>query len=307
MRIEVLREFIAIVKLGGFNRAARKLHLSQSSLSAHIAALEKNLGFKLFDRSTQPPAATLEGQIFLEYAQDIVTLYDEGRAKGLSAKGKTRIRMMEAASFPFLQQVIDGAELGDSVQFVDLPTRESKLEALESGSVDILFVSELATRTPEYLDYADECRFVPLGYQPIAMAYSKANSLLSKEPLQPSDLNGVTAIITDPTYFDYWTQMLREILGEDIALTTRLKPVFDTPSELSRSDLKNDVYFCGQDRTAKIFEKRDDIAVIDRIGNIKLQYACGLAYKKSRESERLKAVVEKLRKAADALAILSSP
>ena len=37
MRIDVLQEFVTVVKSRGFNRAAKNLHLSQSSLSTHIS------------------------------------------------------------------------------------------------------------------------------------------------------------------------------------------------------------------------------------------------------------------------------
>lgn len=57
-----------------FTRAAQQLHITQQTLSAHIAALEKELGCKLFLRRT-PLELTYPGQIFLEYALDFQRKY----------------------------------------------------------------------------------------------------------------------------------------------------------------------------------------------------------------------------------------
>ena len=50
LKISWLRSFLAVAERGGFGAAASKLHLSQSRVSAHIAALEELLGFTLFER-----------------------------------------------------------------------------------------------------------------------------------------------------------------------------------------------------------------------------------------------------------------
>ena len=49
-----------------FTKAANILYISQPSLSAAIAAKEKELGFRIFDRSTKPISLTREGEIYIE-------------------------------------------------------------------------------------------------------------------------------------------------------------------------------------------------------------------------------------------------
>ncbi len=298
MRIDVLQEFVTVVKSRGFNRAAKNLHLSQSSLSTHISSLEKDLGFKLFDRTAQPPALTLSGQIFLEYAQGIVSLYQEGKTKGADAANKAPVRIAEIPSSSFLYKKISSVELGDTVQFVKIPEDMLPLEALEAGLVDIAIVPELTTRTSDFEAYAEKYLYIPLGFQKMAMAYDISNPFLTRRPLERTDLNGITAIITDTTYFDFWTQMIHEIIGEDISLTTRLKLIMNNESELSRSRLDNDVYICNFDRTTKAFENRGDIAVVDQIGDTKLQFACGILCRADRTDEATKRVIIMLKEAA---------
>lgn len=53
---ELLRTFVAVVELDGFNRAAVRLHRTQSTVSQQIRRLEQELGVALFVE-TPPQAA----------------------------------------------------------------------------------------------------------------------------------------------------------------------------------------------------------------------------------------------------------
>lgn len=54
-----------------FSEAAKILFVSQPSLSATIAQLEKKRGFKIFDRSTHPLSLTLRGKIYIDYLEGV--------------------------------------------------------------------------------------------------------------------------------------------------------------------------------------------------------------------------------------------
>jgi LysR family carnitine catabolism transcriptional activator len=63
-----LRSFLAVADKGGFGAATPALHLSQSRVSAHIAALEHALGVTLFDRKARPICPTRAGEVFRGHA-----------------------------------------------------------------------------------------------------------------------------------------------------------------------------------------------------------------------------------------------
>jgi LysR family transcriptional regulator, cyn operon transcriptional activator len=67
------RSFVAVAEHGGFSRAAAALGISQPNLSRHIAALERRLGFQLFDRATRGAALTGPGADLLAPARDLLT------------------------------------------------------------------------------------------------------------------------------------------------------------------------------------------------------------------------------------------
>lgn len=63
-----MKYFLMLAEERSFTKAAEKLHITQQTLSAHIAALEKETGTKLFVRHV-PLTLTDSGEVFLRYAR----------------------------------------------------------------------------------------------------------------------------------------------------------------------------------------------------------------------------------------------
>lgn len=78
--IDYTREFICLSVCLNYAKAAHQLHISQPSLSRHIAELETQLGFKLFERN--PMALTTAGKYYLESMTDVIGQIDEVIAQG---------------------------------------------------------------------------------------------------------------------------------------------------------------------------------------------------------------------------------
>ena len=60
----------AVYREESFSKAAKKLFISQPSLSETIKKLEKELGFLIFDRSKTPLKLTPQGMIYMEYLEE---------------------------------------------------------------------------------------------------------------------------------------------------------------------------------------------------------------------------------------------
>jgi len=69
MNFSSMDYFVVLARERSFTRAAEQLHITQQSLSAHIAGLEKELGCQLLVRSV-PLKLTYAGEVFLRYAAD---------------------------------------------------------------------------------------------------------------------------------------------------------------------------------------------------------------------------------------------
>jgi LysR family transcriptional activator of nhaA len=72
-----LRYFWAIAHEGSLTRAAERLNLSQSAVSAQLAKLEQQLGHPLFDRAGKRLKLTEAGRIALDYADTVFQAGDE--------------------------------------------------------------------------------------------------------------------------------------------------------------------------------------------------------------------------------------
>jgi DNA-binding transcriptional LysR family regulator len=67
-----LEYFVAVAAELNFSRAAQRIHVVQSALSASVSRLEKELGVELFDRSKRQIALTAAGEVFLQHARDVI-------------------------------------------------------------------------------------------------------------------------------------------------------------------------------------------------------------------------------------------
>lgn len=74
MNFQTMEYFKAVEEEGTFTAAARKLHITQQTLSAGIAHLEKEIGCQLFHR-TNPIELTYAGTVFRTYAEDFLKKY----------------------------------------------------------------------------------------------------------------------------------------------------------------------------------------------------------------------------------------
>jgi len=79
MDTELARTFIEIVATGSFIRAAERLNVGQTTVSARIKLLEQQLGRPLFVRNKSGASLTPAGEQFLRYAPSIVQMWQRAR------------------------------------------------------------------------------------------------------------------------------------------------------------------------------------------------------------------------------------
>ncbi|HGL8651637.1 TPA: LysR family transcriptional regulator [Streptococcus pneumoniae] len=76
MNIQQLRYVVAIANSGTLREAAEKMYVSQPSLSISVRDLEKELGFKIFRRTSSGTFLTRRGMEFYEKSQELVKGFD---------------------------------------------------------------------------------------------------------------------------------------------------------------------------------------------------------------------------------------
>ena len=139
------KEYIlAIVREGGFSRAAEKLYISQPSLSATVKRVEERLSMPIFDRTTAPITLTEVGKEYVRRAMEIeeverdFELYISDRT-GLSV-GEVRIGGSSLFSSSVLPRMISGFNEKYprvSVKIFENNTKDL-MRDLAEGSLDIV-------------------------------------------------------------------------------------------------------------------------------------------------------------------------
>jgi len=105
MELYQLRTFAAVADSGHITRAAEKLHLSQPAVSAHVKALEEELGVRLFERNPAGMLLTRAGRDLHEQAGKVLAEAERLRQLAASLKGDIvgRLRVGTASDPEFVR------------------------------------------------------------------------------------------------------------------------------------------------------------------------------------------------------------
>jgi DNA-binding transcriptional LysR family regulator len=79
MDIDLARTFLDVVSTGSFVRAAERLNITQTAVSARIKALEDQIGRSLFVRNKAGARLTPAGNEFIRYAASLVQIWERAR------------------------------------------------------------------------------------------------------------------------------------------------------------------------------------------------------------------------------------
>jgi len=154
VELRQLEYFVAVAEEANFTRAAARVHISQSGVSAQIRALERELGAELIDRTGGTATLTTAGQAALTQAR--ATLAAAGSVKqsvddvaGL-LRGSLRVGMVTACTVPQLFDAL--ARFHSAHPGVELALHEDNSNRLvadvRAGELDIALVG-VAARAPD--------------------------------------------------------------------------------------------------------------------------------------------------------------
>ena len=176
-----------------FGRAAQRLHMTQPPLTQGIAALERNLGLRLFDRTQRSVQLTPAGAALLPEVLDLLAraqaLPGHARAAAAGELGRLRLAFVSTVGFALLPQWVRAfsAQLpGVQLELIEA-TGDVQLTALERGDIDAGLLLHSPGQVPPglaQLCVAREPLVLALPEQhPLAAASALAWDALLDEPL----------------------------------------------------------------------------------------------------------------------------
>lgn len=122
----LLRYFLAVIDSGTFTAAAARVNVSQPTLSAGIAKLERETGAKLFRRNSQRVELTEAGVRFAVHARRIEREFHLAQASIMGTEGKDTLRLG-------MLSTIATAELSALVEMLAKTAPDLRVELLEGN------------------------------------------------------------------------------------------------------------------------------------------------------------------------------
>lgn len=167
--------FIMVAHEKSFTKAAEHLHITQQTLSAHIASVEKELGCQLFLRNV-PLKLTYAGEVFLRYATDFQKRYStmqrEFQDITKNTKGKLRIGIGYTRGRTIMPLLID--EFQKDYPLLQIELIEDSNEMLQK----YLLEREIDLAIASFPDAIPGIELYPFYNEEVALLIS--NSLLEK-------------------------------------------------------------------------------------------------------------------------------
>jgi DNA-binding transcriptional LysR family regulator len=141
-----LRSFATIADSGSMTRAASRLFMTQSAISMQIKRLESNLGFSVFDRSSQGMKPTTEGEQLLHYANQMLAINDEamGRLTSPDYEGVIRLGAPCDVIYPYVPGALREYSRDFSRVQVKFSAARTQLlkEQFDLGQQDVILTTE---------------------------------------------------------------------------------------------------------------------------------------------------------------------
>jgi DNA-binding transcriptional LysR family regulator len=142
--LSTLRAFATAVELGGFGRAARRLHRSPGAVSLKLKGLEERLGVQLFLREGKQQSLTASGEMLFGYARRMLQLNDEAllALRGLNSSGEVRFGMTQDLADSWLPYTLGSfARTCPAVRLEIRVDSSAQLQrALAEGELDLAVV-----------------------------------------------------------------------------------------------------------------------------------------------------------------------
>ncbi|MFB0631531.1 LysR family transcriptional regulator [Streptomyces sp. AB3(2024)] len=140
MDLDTIRTFVAAAEAGRFQEAAAGLAVTQQAVSKRIAALERDLGVRLFTRTARGAEPTIDGQAFLPHARELLRVAERAVASVRPGTRPLRVDVIASRVAPSgMMRDFHRAHPDIELDVVMLFDIEKAVAALRSGAIDASF------------------------------------------------------------------------------------------------------------------------------------------------------------------------
>ena len=205
-----LRYFLTVAEELHFGRAALRLHLAQPPLTRQISALETELGFKLFDRTSRTVSLTAQGRSFLPYARSVLEQVELAQViAGKLAAGTAGQLTLGYVSSIALSDLFSQAIQAFAQGFPDV---QLTLVECASGSLGAQVADgRLDIGLSRLLPHSQAVQALSLGEERLWAAVSSDSPLAGQAQVSLAQLSAYPLILFPPDYGSGLNQSIEQL------------------------------------------------------------------------------------------------
>ncbi|MEV5237932.1 LysR family transcriptional regulator [Streptomyces cinnamoneus] len=237
MDLEAVRTFAAIAEAGQFQKAATDLSITQQAVSKRIAALERDLGVRLFTRTPRGAQLTIDGQAFLPHARDLLCAAERAVASVRAGRRPLRVDVINSrGAVSGLMRGFHRAHPEIELDVVTLFDIETAVAAIRSGTIDASFRAVAPPGRP----LPDDMESVRVLDEPLQLLTGPGHALAGARSVTLARLTGhriwMPGIVPGTEWATYYDDLVAEFgltieaTGPNFGSDALLDTVADTPA-----------------------------------------------------------------------------
>lgn len=297
MRTEILEEFVVCAKHANFHRAAVELNTTQPALSKHIQALEKELGFQLFDRSGGAVRLSVKGTRFLACAQEALAVLRGGiKECRTCSEAVSPVRLQWIEQDEGSRDLLRAAD-GIPLTLVGIAPMATLLVGFEENLADVVLSYDVPSITgSEGLICGKGLSSLSIGPAKGAVMAMRGKLPDRNGSLCSNDLRRAKVMIPfDGASSDQMAGVMTDILGDDLDLEFVLRPDLANPTAFSYMDFGPCIYFGYAAYLRRICANRDDVVFHDELDGRELLIPRCLLYRTAEKNANVLKYIERVR------------
>jgi DNA-binding transcriptional LysR family regulator len=235
--LDAVRTFVAAADARQFSEAAADLSITQQAVSKRIAALEKDVGVRLFTRTARGAQLTIDGQAFLAHARDLLQAEERAAASVRPGRRALRVDVIGRRLAPAgLLRDFHRAHPETELDVVTLFDADAAIDAVRSGTIDASFraVTMPARQIPDGIEAA---RVLD---EPVQLVTGPAHELAAARAVTPAELAGyriwMPGIVTGTEWAAYYDELAAafgltiDATGPNFGIEPLLDVIADSPA-----------------------------------------------------------------------------
>ncbi|MEV0980924.1 LysR family transcriptional regulator [Streptomyces sp. NPDC049915] len=237
MDLEAVRTFVAVAEAGQFQKAAADLSITQQAVSKRIAALERDLGVRLFTRTPRGAAPTIDGQAFLPHARELLRVAERAVTSVRTGRRPLRVDVINSrGAASGLMRGFHRAHPDIDLDVVMLLDIETAVAAIRSGTVDASFRAVAAPGRP----LPEDIESVRVIDEPLQLLTGPHHALAGARSVTLAQLAGhriwMPGIVPGTEWAAYYDDLVAEFgltieaTGPNFGSDALLDTIADTPA-----------------------------------------------------------------------------